>query len=275
MSREQLDIEFQDFRNELTSFLFRMITDRELSEDIVQDTYIKVVTKINTFKGNSSFKTWAFSIAINLAKNSLKKQNRWIIEAQDYGAMLHVKSKEHWDAFQQVFDSTPEQEYSVKEHLVYCFNCMNKTLEIEQQICLWLKEVYDFQIKEIMIITDLSEGTVKHAIANARKNLSEIFEKRCAIVNQNGACNQCSELTGILNPKQKVQEKVNQLKLAKKKNSESFEKLLDIRLEMVKSIDPLNSNNTLVTSYFLENSEKWVEEGKMKKVLENPSESNL
>lgn len=275
MTKEQIDIQFQEFRDELNSFLFRLITDRELSKDIVHDTYLKTVAKIDTFKGNSSFKTWVFSIATNLAKNSLTKQNRWVVEAQDYGAMLHVKSKEHWNAFQEVFDSTPEQKYSVKEHLVYCFNCMNKTLEIEQQICLWLKEVYDFKIKEIMTITELSEGKVKHAIANARKTLVKTFERRCAIVSQNGACNQCSELTGILNPRQKAQEKVNQLKLAKKKNSESLEKLLDIRLEMVKSIDPLNSNNTLVTAYFLENSEKWVEEGKMKNILENSSESTL
>jgi len=272
MNKEQVDIQFQEIRIELTSFLFRMFANRSLTDDIVQDTYIKTVENISSFKNLSSFKTWVFTIAINIAKNTLKKQNRWIVEAQDYGAMLHVKSKEHWDTFQQVFSSTPEHEYSVIEHLVYCFNCMNKTLEIEQQICLWLKEVYDFKIAEIMIITALSEGKVKHAIANARKNLTQIFDKRCAIINQNGVCNQCSELTGILNPKQKIREEVNQLKLSKKKNTESLERLLDIRLEMVKSIDPLNSANSLVTTYFLENSEKWVNEGKLKNVLENPSE---
>ena len=267
MNRSDLDKQFNQFRGELTSFLFRLVTNKELAEDITQDTYIKVVEKISSFKELSSFKTWVFAIATNLAKNTLKKQNRWIVEAQDYGAMLHAKSREHWEAFQQVFNSTPEQEYSVKEHLVYCFNCMNKTLDIEQQVCLWLKEVYDFKINEITLITELSEGKVKHAIANARKNLNNIFEKRCAMVSQNGVCNQCSELTGLLNPKQKVQEQVNQLKLAKRNNTDSMEKILDIRLEMVKSLDPLNSNNMLVTTYFLENLEKWVEVGKLKKVL--------
>ena len=187
--------------------------------------------------------------------------------------MLHVKSKEHWDQFQEVFASTPEQEYEVKEHLEYCFNCINKTLEIEHQVCLLLKEVYDFKIREIVEITELSEGKVKHTIANARKLLIEIFDKRCAFVNKNGVCHQCTELTGILNPKQDAQVKANKLKLARKQATENQEKLLDIRLELVRLIDPLNSKNTLVTSYFLENSEKWVEEGKEKKVLENPSEN--
>lgn len=273
MNRSTLDIQFNDFKNELASFVFRLVTNRELTEDIVHDTYIKAVDKIDTFKGNSSLKTWVFSIATNISKNILIKQNRWEVNAQDYGAMLHVKSKEHWDIFQQVFNSTPEQEYEVKEHLTYCFNCINKTLKIEQQVCLLLKEVYDFKIREIIQITQLSEGKVKHAIANARKNLINIFDKRCAFVNKNGVCHQCTELTGILNPKQNAQIKANKLKLVQKKDAENKERLLDIRFELIRSINPLNSKNSLVTTYFLENSEKWVKEGKQKKVLENPSET--
>lgn len=275
MTRNTLDIQFNNFKEELASFVFRLVTNRELTEDIVHDTYIKVVNKIEAFNGKSSLKTWAFSIATNISKNILIKQNRWEVNAQDYGAMLHVKSKEHWDAFQQVFSSTPEQEYEVKEHLEYCFNCINKTLEIEQQVCLLLKEVYDFKVREIQEITQLSAGKVKHAIANARGHLTKIFDQRCAFVNKNGVCHQCSELTGILNPKQDVQIEVIKLKLVRKQKTENQERLLDIRLELVRSIDPLNSKNTLVTSYFLENSEKWVKEGKLKKVLENPSETEV
>lgn len=267
MNREDLDIKFNSLRNELSSYIFRLVTNRETTEDIVHDTYIKVVENIETFQGRSTFKTWVFSVATNLGKNILVRQNKWTVNAQDYGAVLHLKSQEHWNAFQRVFDSTPEQEYEVKEHLNYCFNCMNKTLELEQQVCLLLKEIYDFKVAEIIEITRLSEGKVKHAIANARKHLTHIFEKRCAFINKEGVCHQCTELTGILNPKQDVQAKANQLKLGKKKIDESQNHLLDLRFEIVRNIDPLNSKNTLVTNYFLENSEKWVEEGRKKKVL--------
>lgn len=272
--KEQYEIEFISFKDKLSSFIFRLVTNRQDTEDIVQETYLKVFEKLDTFQKKSSFKTWVFTIALNISKNHLEKQKRWQVNAQDYGAMLHVKSKEHWDTFQQVFNSTPEQEYEVKEHLTYCFNCINKTLEIEQQVCLLLKEIYDFKVREIMQITTLSEGKVKHAIANARKNLVTIFDKRCAFVNKNGVCHQCTELTGVLNPKQDAHIKANELKLVRKKDAENKERLLDIRLELVSAIDPINSKNSLVTTYFLENSEKWVQEGKQKKVLENPSETD-
>tara|TARA_R110002033_G_C3888881_1_gene238635 strand:+ start:51 stop:875 length:825 start_codon:yes stop_codon:yes gene_type:complete len=270
--KEQYEIEFLSFKDKLSSFIFRLVTNKQDTEDILQETFLKAFEKLNTFQKKSSFKTWVFTIALNTSKNHLKKQKRWQENAQDYGAMLHVKSQEHWDVFQQVFNSTPEQEYEVKEHLEYCFNCINKTLELEQQVCLLLKEVYDFKVLEVVQITKLSEGKVKHAIANARRNLVNIFEKRCAFVNKNGVCHQCTELTGILNTKQDAHIKANELKLVRKKDTENEERLLDIRLELVRAIDPLNSNNSVVTTYFLENSEKWVQEGKQKKVLENSSE---
>lgn len=275
MDRTTLDTDFNDIKSELASYVFRLVTNRELTEDIVHDTYIKVVDKIDTFQNNSSFKTWVFSIATNHSKNILMRQNRWLVNAQDFGAMLHIQSKEHWNAFQQVFNSTPDQKYEVKEHLVYCFNCINKTLEVEQQVCLLLKEVYAFKIREIIEITQLSEGKVKHAIADARKQMISIFDKRCAFVNKNGVCHQCTELTGMLNPKQNVIIEANKLKLTKRKATENRDRLLDLRFELVRSIDPLNSKNTLITSYFLENSEKWVEEGKKKKLFQNPSEKEL
>lgn len=267
MKIKEAQNQFEFFQAELSAYIFRLVTHRELTEDVVQDTFLKVIDKLETFEGKSSFKTWVFTIATNIAKNHLQKKNRWETNYQDYGAMLHVQSKEHWTQFNQVFESTPDQQYDLKEHLAYCFNCINKTLIIEQQICLLLKEVYDFKVNEIIQITDLSEGKVKHALANARKNMTKIFDNRCAFVNQKGVCHQCTELTGMLNPAQDVHQIANELKLVKKGKTVSQEKLLELRLELIKVIDPLQSNDTEVNIYMLENLETWVKEGKEKKVL--------
>lgn len=274
MNEENYIEEFLNFKNELASYVFRLVTNRQDTEDIVQDTYLKFNKGINTFKQESSFKTWVFSIATNTAKNHLKKKNKWVENAQDYGANLHVQSQEHWNRFHNVFNSTPEKSYEIKEHINYCFNCINKTLELNQQICLLLKEVYGFKMTEILSITKLSEGVAKHALADARKNMIRIFDNRCAFVNKNGTCHQCTELTGILNPKQNAHIKANAIKMVKKGDSPNKEYLLEMRMELVKGIDPLNSSNTIVNTYMLENCEKWVDEGKEKKVLQNSSKKD-
>lgn len=269
LDQEEYIQDFLKFKPELESFIFRMLTNRQDAEDIVQETYIKVQQNIETFKGESSFKTWVFSIALNLSKNQLTKQKRWIENAQDHGAALHMQSTEHLTAFKDVFESTPDKQYDIKEHIAYCFNCINKTLETDQQVCLLLKEVYDFKISEIIQITKLTEGIVKHAIADARKNMIRIFDDRCSFVNKKGVCHQCTSLTGILNPKQNAQIEAVKIKMVKEGLNPNKELLLNLRLELVNSIDPLNSPNTLLNAYMLEQSEKWVEEAIEKNVLKS------
>ncbi|MCL6218170.1 RNA polymerase sigma factor [Zunongwangia pacifica] len=267
--KEQYEIEFLSLKDKLSSFIFRLVSNRQDTEDIVQETYLKVFHKIDTFQERSSFKTWVFAIALNTAKNHLDKQKRWKENAQDYGANLHSKSTSHFDKFKTVFQSTPEREYEIKEHINYCFNCINKTLLLKQQICLLLKDVYDFKVSEIMQITNLSEGVVKHSLADARKNMIRIFDGRCAFVNKQGVCHQCTALTGALNSKQNAHIQANELKLVQEGHSADKEYLLNLRLDLVRSIDPLNTKNSIINTYMLENCENWVEEGIEKKILES------
>lgn len=257
--RSKYESEFIAFKGELTSFIFRLVSSRALSEDLAHDTYLKVVEKIDSFRQESSFKTWVFTIANNLAKNHVSRQKRWREDAQQINAKLHINSEEMFTKMRGVYDSNPDKGFELKEHITYCFNCMTKTLVVDQQICIWLKNVYDFKVSEIIAITGLSEGKVKHALAGARKNLTRIFDEKCAFVSQKGACHQCSSLKGILNPEQDEQSKANQIKMVREGSDPDKEKLLDLRIDLVKSLNPLEGPSSHLHSYFLENSPEWVE----------------
>lgn len=257
MNEKDFHKEFIAFTKELSSFVFRLVTNKQDTEDLVHDTYLKANSKLNTFKGKSSLKTWVFSIAINLCKNHLTGQNRWSENTQQLGAELHQRSEELMCKMKEVFYSQPDHEFEIKEHINYCFNCINKTLLIRQQICLLLKEVYGFSLKEIAFVTQLSEDKAKHALADARKHMNRIFDTKCSLINKNGTCNECTVLKGLLNPKQDAHIKANQIKLAREKENTNND-LLDLRLSLVKGIDPLNAQNTIFHSYLLENNPEWV-----------------
>ena len=259
--------DFLELKPKLQSFLYRLLTNKQDVEDLIQETYIKVHQHIESFKGDSSFQTWVFTIALNLARNHLSKQNRWLENGQDYGATLHAVDKGLWMKMRDVFSDTPEKQYEIKEHIAYCFNCINKTLEPNQQICLLLKEVYNFKVSELIQITKLTEGVVKHAIADARKNMIRIFDNRCSFVNKKGICHQCSVLKGNLNPKQNAHQEALKLKMVKEGKNPNKNHLLNLRLELVKEIDPLNAPNTILNTYMLESHEKWVSEGIERNVL--------
>jgi RNA polymerase sigma-70 factor (ECF subfamily) len=116
---------------------------------------------------------------------------------------------------------------------------MGKTLAIEKQVVLILKDMYDFSIKEIAIIIDKSQDVCKHLLQDARNTMVTIFDHRCALINKNGICNQCSELNGIFNPKQNQQEVMNQLDLVKGSKKYNREELFELRTKLIKAVDPV------------------------------------
>lgn len=187
---------FAEFQSPLKSYLYRLVTDRSDAEDLTHDAFVKAFDKISTFKGTSSLKTWVFTIATNLAYDHLKKYRRWTPDAQDQSKALAMSDKSVSDAINWQNYLGGEGAYEMKEHIDFCFTCISKTLPIEQQVALILKDVYDFSVSDISLILEKTEGVVKHLLVNARKTMSGIFDHRCALVNKNGVCNQCSELNG-------------------------------------------------------------------------------
>ena len=57
MTADQLTGEFETFQGELKSFLLRMTASVQDAEDLMQETYLKARSKIDTFRGESSLKT--------------------------------------------------------------------------------------------------------------------------------------------------------------------------------------------------------------------------
>ena len=235
---------FAEFQSQLKSYLYRLLTDRNDVDDLTHDTIIKAFSKIATFHQESSLKTWVFKIATNLAFDHLKKQKRWGADAQDRAADLAIGSEEFRRVFWMVHETSPAGAYEMKEHIDYCFTCISKTLPIENQIALILKDIYDYQTKEIGLILSKTEGVVKHLLNDARKTMTDIFEHRCALINKNGVCHQCSHINEIFNPKQNQQEELMKLELVKASKKYNREELFALRTLLVKAIDPLHASGT-------------------------------
>lgn len=257
--------EFVSFEKELKSFIYRIVTHKQEMEDVFQDTFIKVTEGIDSFRGDSSFKTWVFKIATNKAKDSLRARNRWDTDWMDLVRDAHVERPELMKRKLKIVNNSPHGKFVMHEHLNYCFNCTSNTLTLTNQIILLLKEVYSFKISEIMLILDLSEGKIKHGLADSRKDMTRIFENKCALINKKGICSQCTGLNNIFNPKQDTQKEALKMKIIKEQENKNYEQLLDLRLQMVKTIDPLAGEGFDLHNYLIENSPKWAKEQLAKK----------
>lgn len=64
------------YQKPLYSLLYRMVSSHEDASDILQKTFVKAFTGLGSFERRSSFKTWLYQIAINLAKNVYRDRSR-------------------------------------------------------------------------------------------------------------------------------------------------------------------------------------------------------
>lgn len=259
MTKELLAQEFERSGEQLKSYILRITASVADTEDIVQDTYIKAAEKLDTFKGQSSLKTWLFAIASNLAKDNLRARKRWVENVTDIAREAALGNPEFIREVLHIRHTSPQGQFEIKEHIAFCFTCVSKSLPLEQQICVLLKEVYEFKVSEIVEILESTEAMVKYYLHIGRQKMIQVYEGRCALINKQGVCHQCSELNGLFNPKQKFQEEVVKIEMAREAASSDKERLFDLRMQILRGIDPFTSNAAELQLHHLEHNRRVME----------------
>ncbi len=259
MTKQKLDEEFESCKQHLKSYLLRMAASVHDTEDLVQETYIKAHQKLDTFKGNSTMKTWLFAIGSNLARDHLRAKKRWPENVTDICREEAMKNHAFFQEAMQIREHSPQGKFEIKEHIAFCFTCIAKSLPLEQHLIILLKEVYDFKVAEIALITDLSVSMVKYYLHTARSKMTAIFDKRCSLINKEGICHQCTELNGIFNPKQNQETERSKISLVQNAQNPDKAHLFDLRTQLVKGIDPFESDAAELQLHHLEHNRKVME----------------
>ena len=259
MTSDELTTQFETFQGELKSFLLRMTASVQDAEDIVQETYIKARAKIGSFRGESSLKTWVFSIASNLARDLLRAKKRWPENVTDICKDAALSDPQFFQEAMHIRQTSPQGNFEIKEHIAFCLTCVSKSLPLEQQLTLLLKEVYGFKVKEIADILGQTDAMVKYYLHVGRSKMIEVFDRRCSLINKQGICHQCTELNGIFNPKQKAQEELVKIEMVRDAGNKDKESLLDLRLKILRELDPFESGAAELQLHHLEHNRQVME----------------
>lgn len=237
-----------------------MTACREDAEDLSQETFIRALDKLNTFKGHSTIKTWLFSIATRMVLDHFRARKRWKLESIDKVRDLPI-TKDIKTRFQNLLEESPHAKFEIKEHIDRCFTCIMKTLPIEQQIAFILKDVYQFKILEITRIMSQSTGVVKHLLHDARKQMRDIYKNRCSLINKDGVCYQCITLNSYFNSNENLQEKLSEIDMVNKsKRTDNHDKLFSLRVKLVQAIDPINSKGATIQNAIMQITREATEE---------------
>jgi RNA polymerase sigma factor (sigma-70 family) len=226
------------------SYLYRLAACREDAEDLVQEVWIHVFTRLGTFDGRSSVRSWLFGIATHLAMDHHRAKARWPVDAQDKAKAMAAADPDVPDILRRTHWESPHARYEMREHIDFCFTCIMKTLPVEEHIAFMLCEIYDFTDAEAAEVLGRSVRSVEHLLHQARTTMNRIFQQRCALISQQGACHQCAELNSLFNPHQAEQQELMKLDLVRAAQDPSRQDLFELRTALVRSIDPLNAAGT-------------------------------
>ena len=132
---------------------------KENALDISQDIFLKVYKKLNTFKENSTFKTWVNKVAFNESVNWTRKNKKYIQhdEIEHYNHNLYDKQN-------------PEDQMLVNENKTMLLRCLFD-LNTRYRLAVVLRYFENMPIKEIATSMDCTEGTVKNMLFRSIQKL--------------------------------------------------------------------------------------------------------
>jgi RNA polymerase sigma-70 factor (ECF subfamily) len=159
------------------SLIFRMVRDRELAEDLAQDTFVKVLNHIDRYRPEFKLSSWLFKIANNVAIDHLRKRQLPTISMD---GSPHAATADAIEATTlQIADN---QESALEEmesrELGSAIESAIANLRPEYRACIMLRHVEDRSYEEIAATLDLPLGTVKTYIHRARHELRKALEDR-------------------------------------------------------------------------------------------------
>lgn len=151
-----------EYYDMLTLYINTYVKNPDVAENLAEDTFVKLVTKKPKFKGKSSFKTWLYSIARNMALDYLKS----LTKAQ----LMQIEEIKEIASDEYIEDS-----FLIEERKII-INRALRNLKYEYRQVIWLKYFENMSAKEISIVMKKSQNSVEHLLSRARESLREILK---------------------------------------------------------------------------------------------------
>ena len=170
-----LQILIKKHKQRLYSFIFSKIQDRDITEDIFQDTFIKVIRtlKRGNYNEQGKFLPWVMRISHNLIIDHFRKNNR----------MRLFKNTDDFDIFSVISDGNLNAEKQlIKEQVLSDVKELVQELPQEQREVLEMRIYKDMSFKEISENTGVSINTALGRMRYALINLRKIIEKNKIIL---------------------------------------------------------------------------------------------
>src|SRR5438874_6346309 len=155
------------YQERIYATIYHMTSNHEDAHDLAQESFIKAYQALKSFKGDSSFFTWVYRIAVNKTINFLKqRKNKTHMSLND----LDFNAEHDPDLVALGSDNTPRRDVNLIELQEKLNGAMQKLSEIHR-LAVTLSDVQGLSLDEISKIMGCNTGTVRSRLFYARQQL--------------------------------------------------------------------------------------------------------
>jgi len=148
------------YKNRLFNFVFRIISEKEMAEDILQETFLRVYNQRKNYSPDYALSTWVYTIALNLCRSELRKR-----KLRKFISLEFLKEESDIEL--------PDEKNLEPQKLKPLLDKAIKGLPDEYRTAFVLCDIDRLPYSEIAEIMRVPVGTVKSRINRARTMLRE------------------------------------------------------------------------------------------------------
>ena len=170
-----LSVLIKRHQSKIYGFIYSKVTDRDISDDIFQDTFIKVIKtlKSNSYNEEGKFLPWVMRISHNLIVDHFRRNKK----------MPMHRETEEFSIFSIMTDNSPNVESRIiTEQVEADLKRLIMELPEDQKEVLQMRMYQDLSFKEIADLTGVSINTALGRMRYALMNLRKVIEKNKIIL---------------------------------------------------------------------------------------------
>jgi RNA polymerase sigma-70 factor (ECF subfamily) len=172
---KSLSILIKRHQSKIYGFIYSKVTDRDIADDIFQDTFIKVIKtlKSNSYNEEGKFLPWVMRISHNLIVDHFRRNKK----------MPMYRETEEFSIFSIMTDNSPNVENRIiTEQVENDLQRIIEQLPDDQREVLQMRIYQDLSFKEIADLTGVSINTALGRMRYALMNLRKVIEKNKIIL---------------------------------------------------------------------------------------------
>jgi RNA polymerase sigma-70 factor (ECF subfamily) len=165
-------------KNRVFAYILMIVKDKQLADDIFQDTFIKVINtmRAGSYKEEGKFVQWVMRIAHNLIIDYFRKSKR--IPVID-------NNSDDFDIFDTIkFQDASIEDKLIKEQIHEDLRNLIEFLPAEQKEVLYMRHYFEMSFKDIAEQTEVSINTALGRMRYALINLRKLIEEKEIILSQ-------------------------------------------------------------------------------------------